>query len=66
MPVTTEAAWPTATPDVESSADTMDDIVIVKLDHSMAYAAPTWCTSSPAHSAGPGSRPFRREIPRSR
>ncbi|MFD0856847.1 hypothetical protein ACFQ07_31735 [Actinomadura adrarensis] len=24
-----------------------DDIVIVRLDHSMAYAVPTWCASSP-------------------
>jgi hypothetical protein len=47
-----ENTWLTETdtfdPGVESCSDNMGEIVIVSLDHSMAYAVPTWCASSPA------------------
>ncbi len=47
--VTRDNLRPTETDDVppRADADGTDDIVIVRLDHSMAYAIPTWCASSP-------------------
>ncbi|XVQ07087.1 hypothetical protein ACQP1W_31170 [Spirillospora sp. CA-255316] len=45
--VTRDNLWPNDTDLPLTDAETCDDIVIVHLDHSMAYAVPTWCASSP-------------------